>query len=730
MLRTSRHRILLFAWVWLILLLPSALRAQLVVDAFPAWDGQSVGNRWMPVVVEISNKGAPLQGLIEVAGSGPLAEHSALCAVEIPSQTNKRLWIYVPPAAYRGELKVRLLTPRGKVLAETPLKIETHPLPSRLVAESIPTGWFKMGLGRVATGKTRLQWNSTRVLKQHLPDDEVGYDGLTALHLGWPEISDLLPSQRQALLDWILSGGHLIVSADDPNAWRADPWWGSILPVAAAEQKSVPGLAPLQTWLDGNRVTALVAEGKEKTVTAATAEQPIAEVETLLGIGELVRGHVLIEREGIPLVARTRMGRGMVTQLLFNPGREPFRSWQGRSDFCLHLLQDGRENMDAALLDLGSTTNSVRQVVRQQTRGRPAPQAMNYNQTRYIQPSAVESFASNLLLTRQQRTLPWLLLGVVLIAYIILIGPFDYTWLKRRRKLIWTWVTFPAYVVAATLIIYGLGYWVNAGDSEWRQWTILDWFPGTSRQRATTMAEFYSTRNSRYHWSDATGLASHVRVMDASYSGRLERPDAADILVTPSGTEVSAAVPVWTSRGFLGRFSQPAPALQAGYNPGEGTLTITNPTQSPWRNCRWMTEPGKYRAMGNLGPGETKTWKLDANALVDVGPNADALLNMYYNRGYGEDQRTECTEDQMMNGSLGLFFLPSRNASAQIGSVGEGLDLSEGWQEGDAVFVAMSDAPANWPWQLAFNPRRTAHRVMHRIYFASETPPAKKELSP
>ena len=49
--------------------------------------------------------------------------------------------------------------------------------------------------------------------------------------------------------------------------------------------------------------------------------------------------------------------------------------------------------------------------------------------------------------SRQVRKLPveWLLL--LLVVYLIVIGPFDQWWLKKINRQMLTWITFPTYVV-------------------------------------------------------------------------------------------------------------------------------------------------------------------------------------------------------------------------------------------------------------------------------------------
>jgi hypothetical protein len=686
------------------------VHAQVVLDAFPGWDGIAISRRWMPLVVEIANQGSPSNGTIEVSEGGQMAHQLAVAIVDIPSQTRKRMWIYVPPSDYsgwRGAFQVRIINEHGRILQEREVSIEMENLPGRLVAESIPSAWLKMGLRNAQTFKACPTWRSTRILKQHLPDQATGYDGLDALHLGWPEVDDLNEAQRQALLDWIWSGGHLIVSAEEPLVWSRQPWWNSILPVRVTDQKTVGDLVPLQAWLRSERekIRTLFPEKKANSASPwQSAPGFYGSGGAVVATGQLLQGRVLIERAGVPLVAETRLGRGWVTQVLFQPGREPFRGWMDRTAFWTFLLQRTRNYSDALLFRSEDQANKD-----QSARQRYSP-----GNTRHEFSQLLESFNLQLLATRQQLQLPWRLFSTIFVAYILLIGPFDYLSLKRMHKLAWTWVSFPVYVIAATGVIYWLGYWVNHGESEWRQWSVVDWQAGGQRQQVTTQSRFFSARSATYRWRDQVNLFSNMREVEDTY-GRVNGPMAA-VLTTPAGSRAEISVPIWTSRSFSGRFNQAGASLRATYNREDNTLSIANPTSFHWRKCRWIEKAEAFRELGTLRAGETRTWRL--KDIPETKINPAELTNYRYGYGYyamrGEAEIPNEKRESLIQG---LFFCPFLDQQCQTGSVGEGLDLSAGWQEGDALLLAESDAPANWPWVLAFQTARWTHRVTHRIYF-------------
>src|SRR2546427_8444967 len=79
--------------------------------------------------------------------------------------------------------------------------------------------------------------------------------------------------------------------------------------------------------------------------------------------------------------------------------------------------------------------------------------------------------------SRQVRKLPvqWLLL--LLVVYLLVIGPVDQFCLKRANKQMLTWVTFPVYVALFSLLIYYICYKLRAAETEWNELHVVEILP-------------------------------------------------------------------------------------------------------------------------------------------------------------------------------------------------------------------------------------------------------------
>ena len=123
--------------------------------------------------------------------------------------------------------------------------------------------------------------------------------------------------------------------------------------------------------------------------------------------------------------------------------------------------------------------------------------------------------------SKQVRKLPveWLLL--LLIVYLVVIGPVDQYWLKRIRRPMLTWITFPCYVVLFSLLIYFIGYKLRAGETEWNEFHLVDVLrKGDGAElRGRTYASVYSPVNATYKVESQQEFSAFRGEFQSSWNG-------------------------------------------------------------------------------------------------------------------------------------------------------------------------------------------------------------------
>ena len=153
--------------------------------------------------------------------------------------------------------------------------------------------------------------------------------------------------------------------------------------------------------------------------------------------------------------------------------------------------------------------------------------------------------------SEQARKLPvgWLLL--LLVAYLVVIGPLDQYWLKKLNRQMLTWLTFPAYVVFFSLLIYFIGYKLRAGETEWSELHVLDvtTHGEVADLRGRSFGSIYSPVNASYQFASEEPFATLRGEFTGNYGGQ----DSSRGVVEhrSAGFRASAAVPVWTSQLFV-----------------------------------------------------------------------------------------------------------------------------------------------------------------------------------
>ena len=252
---------------------------------------------------------------------------------------------------------------------------------------------------------------------EELPRDTRGYDGFsTVLFNGAVSLTE---QQFDALRLWVISGGHLIISC--------------------SEQIAELLVSPLGQWL----TTRFDIQPETRIVTdhdlAALQEFVPRSTRITTFRRTAYRAHIrsqqpvyLAESRNSAMIARVGAGSGIVTFLPVNLNARPVSQWNSLPELY-------------AMLILGA----------------PVTHAADHTGSARISSIGVSDLATQLMASVDARpaTGRWSTWGVMAMAFtwLLLIGPIDYALvvllLKRPQA---TWVTFPLWVLAGTLVLFWL----------------------------------------------------------------------------------------------------------------------------------------------------------------------------------------------------------------------------------------------------------------------------------
>ena len=368
----------------------------------------------------------------------------------------------------------------------------------------------RIGLAEVVRPTSRDQRRRTLVAQldddQQLPTNWYGYDGVDTVvfSTSQPDVYRRLISggdRLDALRLWIELGGRLIwfVGEQAPQILAADSPLAQLAPGRFAQMTELRQTTDLENYCESKR-----------PITVDRGE-PALQVPQLAGLdraGTASRVEVDGDRgaERVPLVVRTPLGFGEIVFVAIDLDQPPLASWRGRPALLRRLLD--------------------------------RPQARASGSTRGVYSHGYEDLSGQLRASLDQfptvRVLPFALVMVFSIAYILLIGPGDYFLLKRvTGRMVWTWLTFPTIVVVFSAAAYFLATNSKGDSRHLFQVELIDVDLHSGRVRGTAWCNVFSPRAETF---DLTFTPNSAAVMQG----------------TASATDPSSAHPPETLLSWMG----------------------------------------------------------------------------------------------------------------------------------------------------------------------------------
>jgi hypothetical protein len=691
----------LFSILLLVFFSVFSARAMIQFDVFPGFDDLVPEASWFPIVCEVKNDGPSFTGVIEVTGGQFNESQVRRVMVELPTGTLKRIVIPVfSTARYQSSWDVRLLDERGRTRAE-----QLNRRPRR----EINSGMTLMGaVPRTATGmpvmrapqsqNTELQPASARIPTTLFPDNPLVFEGLDSIYLNSEKAADLNDQQVFALLAWLNNGGHLIVGIEQITDVNAVPWLKNIVPCDLTDMHTVSAHHELQDWLRGKPSA---ADDSPKTKRprfpvrnrfsnynpfSDLAEDPDFEKADLqVLVGSLRNGDALVSAGDTPLMIASHQGRGRVTALMFSPERKPFSTWKNLPSFWAKLAEVSPEIY------------------------RPENANNNFNPNMNGSAS-IDGVFGAMIDSKQVRKLPveWLLL--LLIVYLVVIGPLDQYWLKRIKRPMLTWVTFPCYVVMFSFLIYFIGYKLRAGETEWNELHLVDVLQAGdgAELRGHTYASIYSPINATYR-VESEERFSAFRGEFQSWNGGGQGGERAEILQVGDNFKADIFVPVWTSQLYASDWLQAAPMpvkFDVTSDAAGWSVTVMNMREHSLTNAH-LVVAGRIMELGELPSQQTKTFKFakeQGRSVRDfVGSIASGFQTAANGRQFAFGASSGGHIGDLPNSTIAASFISSMDGDRFI--TPPGLDLSSVMEHGNAILLA---------WESGYSPIKPLNQFSAR----------------
>lgn len=415
-----KNRLLLYIFLTII---PLFLNSNLVsaqsqltdieMSSVPAYSGNFKFGEWLPIWVTISNNGPDIEGVLEVEISQSGGNVTFARAVSLPAGSRKQITLSVLPNNFSRELEINLLSNQERILSNI-VTVNPNQNDSILIGVSSHDRGGLSLIGNIDTGDSFRKVVLFDLKTQEIPGRAREMDSLDAIILNDTDTSQLIPEQKNVLEDWISNGGHLIIGGGPGLEKTILGLPDSIKNFTVGQITSIEQISNLEHFADDQSI---LIEGP---FTISTIDSQA--------------GSSLVNTGEIELLRQWGYGKGKISLSALDLSAAPFNAWSGTTAFWEKLLS--------------SEINFPMWMPRDMSLRQMRANSMSYPLSN-LPALDIPSIKA---------------LGILLILYILVIGPLNFLVLKWKSKLQLAWVTIPVLTVLFTGGAFGLAYTLRGND--------------------------------------------------------------------------------------------------------------------------------------------------------------------------------------------------------------------------------------------------------------------------
>jgi hypothetical protein len=392
---------------------PAVSNSSVKMTASPAFSGNFKYGEWLPIWVELSNSGFDLQAEVQVQ----IISASTMVfttPVELPAGARKRLPIYILPNNFSRQVVVELVS-QGDLLASYRISLNPQPAITYMVGVLNPD---RGALALLETIQLPGQRRPVKIVDLNISELPEQYEGLRSLDLiviNRTDTSSMTPAQSHALETWVRQGGRLVLGGGVDAANTLSGLEFSPISPSDLSIEEIDVLPGLDAYLGGERPIRVPGPFVVARVSTTGAR-------------------VIASQGDLPLILEWPLDEGYINFIALDVSGSPFDAWNGAIPFWEKLLAPGAAYPTNAPPDI----------------------------------SARQQFASGIvypLSNLPMLDLPSIKgLALLLIIYILLVGPINYLALRRMNRLHLAWLTIPVITLVFSAASFGLGYALHGTD--------------------------------------------------------------------------------------------------------------------------------------------------------------------------------------------------------------------------------------------------------------------------
>lgn len=522
----------------------------------PAFGGIVKNGEWLPVWATIQNNGRDQEARLLARITGGSGTTVYAVPVPLPAGARKRVPLYTLPNSFSREMEIQLVSDDELLASET---VQVQPQMNNTYVVGILSP--ERGATSLINGvKLPGQFRPVQLVDltlDVLPERPEGLRSFDAILINDTDTSELSQDQRNALANWVQAGGRLVIGGG-PGA-----------------QKTVSGLPEMLIPTSPDQLVEL--DDVSNLADFANTDDVNTQGPFLAATGPQISGSKLVDQNDVTLVAETEVGGGVVDYIALDITGAPFNGWSGTTPFWETLLSVG-----AAYPNWLPTDISQRQMIADQ---------MNYA-----------------LSTLPALDLPSVRgLAVLLLVYVLMVGPVNYIVLRYFKRLQWAWVTIPALTLIFSVGTFLVGFALRGSDIILNKIALVE-LQQDGNGRAITYFGLFSPAQSSYKVEvPGSGLLSAVTQYYDPWSGLPTTPGEITFVQGEPSVLEGLAVNQWSmqafqSEGIWDQFGTISADLKVGQ---EGiTGEITNNTGETIQDA-YLILGTRFASLGDISPGET-----------------------------------------------------------------------------------------------------------------------------
>src|SRR5579864_1338643 len=573
--------------------------------------------QWNPVVIELHNGGSAVDGTLEVQesiGSQPGVSGFAVYQqpISLAAGATKRVRLYLEIDSTGASVNARLVQSGHVITSQDSVPGSTASYLVGVLSDQTTT-LDDLAAVHPASVAVRV----AHLKSEDLPDNAIALRAFDILAIDDFASDSLTAGQRSAITDFVNAGGDLLLGT------------------GAAWHKTLAGLPSslLPLAVNGTTVIDAGAPGGSSVEIA---------------IGAPVNSSSWLDQEGHPLLLERQVGAGTVTLASFDWNQAP-TSVTGSSTAVL------RQVLSRAIFGSGGAGQDLSYAVG--GFGGPTPVQPLFGSGSSPSVASRSGALAPVLGNLPGLNLPSLqLTGVLVLLYVLLVGPINYLVLGAIHRRALAWVTIPLIAIIAAGGAYGAGVITKGRSVQINQVAILHLQPGVDRAYQETYTGVIPPSRGDYV-STIGNQQLLISPIVNTYSGPASSAPALRVDVQ-SNSATLTGMTAFSLGGFATEGMTSAPQLVAHLRLVNGTIvgTIENHSQLTFTDAV-LISGDSYQPIVGIKPGGTATVSLSPRTSNAIGQ--PTYTRIYGNGQFGGPPNVSSADREALTKTQVLSLLPT-----------------------------------------------------------------------